>query len=121
MKVIIAGSREIQNYGFVLEAIEEAGFPLTEVVSGTANGIDRLGERYANENHIPIAYYPADWDKYGKSAGYRRNIEMANYAEGLIAVWNRKSKGTASMIELARDRRLKTYVFCPGNQYRIFK
>ena len=55
---------------------------------------------------------PAEWDKYGKSAGYRRNQDMANVAEALIAirVGGEASKGTTHMINIAKAKNLQIYV-----------
>lgn len=111
MRTIIAGSRSITKYSVVRQAIIDSEFEITEVVSGTARGVDKLGERYAKVSGIPIKQFPADWNNYGKSAGYRRNNEMAKYADALIAVWDGESKGTASMIELAEKWGLKVFVY----------
>lgn len=99
MKVIIAGSRDIEDPDFVYQAVEKSGYNVTEVVSGKARGVDFLGELWANVNHVPIKGFPADWDTYGKSAGPIRNRQMAEYADVLIAVWDGKSKGTKDMIK----------------------
>ena len=87
MKTIIAGSRGITDIKLVGKAVKESGFAITEVVSGTARGVDQLGEQWARNNHVPIRRFPAKWDTFGKSAGYRRNEEMADYADSLIALW----------------------------------
>jgi len=71
------------------------------VVSGTARGADKWGERYARRFNYIITKFPADWNKYGKSAGYIRNKQMAEYADHLIAFWDGESKGTKHMINLA--------------------
>ena len=76
------------------------------IVSGTAKGADKLGELYGKQNDYPIKKFPADWDAFGKSAGYRRNVEMAEYADMLIAFWDGKSKGTEHMINIAKERNL---------------
>ena len=99
MKVIIAGSREITNYEFVSHIIKQSGYTITEVVSGTANGVDRLGEQWARDNNIPYKRFPANWDHYGKAAGPIRNREMAEYADAAIVVWNGSSSGTKNMIQ----------------------
>src|SRR6187401_1706565 len=91
MKTIIAGSRDIKLYSIVEKAIQQSGFEITTVISGKANGVDKLGEEYAKKNNLPIMKFPANWDLYGKSAGYIRNDEMAKNAEALIAVWDGKS------------------------------
>ncbi len=110
MKVIIAGSRKYTDPLGLLAAIELSGFTITEVISGGARGVDRLGEYYAEENNIPLKIFRADWDGLGKGAGHIRNGEMANYGEGLIAVWDGKSKGTKSMISKAERKGLYVYI-----------
>jgi len=99
MKVIIAGSRSVTDYDSMLYAINGCKYVITEVVSGAARGVDKLGERYAKENNIPVTSFPADWDTYGRSAGYKRNLKMAEYADALIAIWDGKSKGTKHVID----------------------
>ena len=54
--------------------------------------------------------FPADWDKYGKAAGYKRNGEMARNADALIAFWDGKSRGTKHMIDLAKKYDLQARV-----------
>lgn len=109
MKTIIAGSRNIYQYLLIVEAIKESGFQITEVVSGCAKGVDELGERWARENSVPLKFFPAQWTEHGRAAGPRRNQQMAEYAEALVAVTN-GSKGTADMIAKARARGLKVFV-----------
>jgi hypothetical protein len=108
-KVIIAGSRKFNNYELLCHTCNMEFNLQTEIeiVSGTAYGADKLGERYAIEKGYPIKKFPADWDKYGKSAGYKRNEEMAKYADSLIVFWDGKSKGTKHMIDLANRYGLK--------------
>jgi len=120
MRVIIAGSRSINNIALVELACYRAiqkwrrdgiSSYITEVVCGEAKGVDLLGKILAAKANIPIKSFPADWEKYGKRAGYIRNEEMANYAEALIAVWDGKSSGTKMMIDIARKKGLKVFVF----------
>jgi len=87
------------------------GIPeITEVVSGTARGVDMLGERYARDNGIPIHPFPAKWEN-GMSAGYVRNEEMAIYADALISVWDGVSRGSKHMIKVAQQHNLVIYVY----------
>lgn len=114
MKTIIAGSRDIVQMKYVEAAILNAsltGFDISEIVSGTARGVDRLGENYGKRNNIPIKRFPADWNKYGKKAGYIRNEVMALYADALISVWDGKSSGSKDMIERAEKHGLKLFVY----------
>ena len=109
MKVIIAGSRNFDDYKILKEFCDKvlANQTHIEIVSGTAEGADLLGEKYASEKGYTVKRFPADWEKHGKSAGPIRNEEMAKYADGLIAFWNGKSKGTKNMINLAKKYKLK--------------
>lgn len=110
MKTIIAGSRTITDYDLVVQAVKESGFTITEVVCGLAKGPDTLGEQYAIENNIPIAYFPADWSGNGRAAGPIRNEQMGNYSQALICVWDGKSRGSKHMIDYAKKKNLLVYV-----------
>lgn len=110
MKTIIAGSRTIKDKKILEEAIAASGFEITRVITGMAKGVDSLGKIWGNENAIPVSEYPANWGKYGKRAGYLRNLDMAKQANALIAVWDGESKGTAHMINIAKKQGLKIYV-----------
>jgi len=107
MKTIIAGSRTIEDYELLSKIIKESNFKIDLIVSGGAKGVDELGERYAREHAIPLKLFPADWDKYGKSAGMIRNQQMVDYADSLIAIWDGKSKGTAHTINQAKKKGLQ--------------
>ena len=116
MITIIAGSREGVCYQELLDAIMHIK-PLwtpTTVISGGASGADTFGEWWAKENDVPLIRKPADWDRYGKSAGYKRNEEMAEEAEALLALWDGESRGTGHMIDIAKRKGLLYYVYlCP--------
>lgn len=111
MKTIIAGSRGATQYKFIELATQLCYFDVTSVVSGTCRGGDKLGERYATTNNLPLELYPADWKQYGKAAGMIRNAEMAENAEALIAIWDGFSKGTLNMIEIARRKKFPILVY----------
>lgn len=110
MVTIIAGCRDCTDSKILDAALLQCGWMPSKVVSGCAKGADTLGELWAKSQGVPIKRFPADWDKNGKAAGPLRNIEMACYAETLIALWDGKSKGTAHMIAEATKRKLKVYV-----------
>lgn len=109
MKTIIAGSREITDYDQVKQAVEDCGWNITSVVSGTANGVDLLGEEWATINGIVVERFPANWS-LGKSAGHIRNLKMAKCSEALIAVWDGKSQGTKNMILTALQKDLQIHI-----------
>lgn len=110
MKVIIAGGRTITDYSLVLSALAESQFIPTEIVSGMAPGVDTLAIQYAQENNLTLKEFHANWKEFGKSAGPRRNRQMADYADALIAIWDGESRGTKNMIEEATKRGLRVFV-----------
>lgn len=101
MKLIIAGSRHLNVSIRELEDIlkEKRIYisSVSEIVCGKAPGIDSDGEKFAKFHGIKVISFPADWDKYGKSAGPRRNLQMAEYSDALLLIWNGKSLGSANM------------------------
>jgi len=118
MKTIIAGSRDITDYREVLRAVAEAhdimAITPTEIVSGGARGVDRMGERWAEEHEIPVTKFIPDWSgPHGKGAGMVRNAEMAVYADAAIILWDGTSRGTFNMISNAQKAGLLLYVKTP--------
>jgi len=111
MKVIIAGSRSIRNVYAVDEAMFRSGFHITEVVSGHAGGVDQVGELLAERDDLATMIFPANWDKYGRSAGIRRNAEMADYADAAVVVWDGESRGSKNMIEQMEKRDKPVFVW----------
>lgn len=114
-KVIIAGTRAFEDYDLLCRKCDEtlqakALSHTIVIVSGTARGADRLGERYASERGFAVERHPADWTTYGKAAGFRRNAEMATVADALICFWDGQSRGTWNIIDLARRKGLETIV-----------
>lgn len=128
MRVIIAGGRDFNDFKLLKSNINKIFKQLSdeklisiyvnesniEIICGKARGADTLGEQFAKEYKLSIKYFPADWNTYGKSAGYRRNAEMANYAKEdngvLIAFWDGKSKGTKHMIDLAKSNNIRVFI-----------
>jgi len=82
----------------------------TVVLSGSARGADHIGELWAEAHNVYTEKYPAKWDLYGKSAGYKRNTIMASNAEALIALWDGHSPGTKHMIDIAHRHDLLVYI-----------
>ena len=109
MNIIIAGSRDFTDYETLCKIIKAAKLPIiSSVICGVAKGADLLGKRFAEENNIPIKEFPADWDTFGKSAGYRRNVDMANYADACFLFWDGESKGTEHMYRTSAQKGLLT-------------
>lgn len=115
-KVIIAGTRSFDDYSLLCSFCDKCLSRKGQthdivIVSGTARGADRLGERYAYDRGYEIKMFPADWQNNGKAAGIIRNTDMANYADALIAFWNGQSKGTLNMIETAKRKGLSVRIY----------
>lgn len=110
-KIIIAGSRGFSNYKLLREKCNEY---LREkrkeyniiIISGGARGADTLGEKYAQDEGFSLEVFLANWNKFGKSAGFRRNEQMGEVADALIAFWDGKSHGTKHMIEIMENKKL---------------
>lgn len=113
MRCIVAGSRAGFTRAQVRAAIHASGWEgtITSVLEGGAPGVDRLGREWATESCLPVLTVPADWVQHGKAAGPRRNAKMAELADALIAVWDGRSRGTKDMIDRARARGLKVFVW----------
>lgn len=113
MNVIIAGSRDLGTYLQVDDAcaqFEEQVGRIERVVSGTARGVDQMGEEWARKNGRGVTRFPANWDRFGKRAGYLRNEDMAKHADGLVAIWDGESRGTRHMIHTMKDAGLPVVV-----------
>lgn len=111
MRTIIAGSRTILRMSIVESVMKKAPIRPTVVLCGEAVGVDKLGAVWARKNGIPVESFPADWKKYGRSAGLMRNAQMAEQAEALIAIWDGKSRGAEHMINTAAKRNLPTFIY----------
>jgi hypothetical protein len=113
MKTIIAGSRTITDPFILIDALDKCWWEPTVVVCGMAKGADMLGWQWAKDCGIQIVEFPALWriaDTYDNFAGLKRNIEMAKYADALIALWDGHSHGTAHMINTAKKHKLITHI-----------
>jgi len=129
MKLIIAGSRSINDYDLIDKAISfhhiNVG-DITEVISGCAKGIDSLAIKWAENHKIKVKQFPADWknikakgavvkeNQYGKYnvlAGLTRNKQMGDYATHLLAIWDGESRGVKNMIEYMEELNKEFWVY----------
>jgi hypothetical protein len=118
MKIVVAGSRNFDDYqrlkSVLNELIGDTQKENIEIVSGTANGADKLGEKYASETGLKVVRFPANWDLYGRRAGYLRNVEMAKYGTHCVCFWDGVSKGTSHMINIAKNEGLELKIVMYG-------
>jgi predicted Rossmann fold nucleotide-binding protein DprA/Smf involved in DNA uptake len=111
MKVVVAGGRTYTNTGMVFICLEKIVQKGDVIISGHAKGVDMMGELYAQKNNLACEIYPAEWDKYGRSAGPRRNEQMAQIADKVVVFWDFKSRGTKNMVEMAKKYKKELFIF----------
>jgi len=111
LKVVVAGGRTYTNTGMVFICLEKIVQKDDVIISGHAKGVDMMGELYAQKNNLACEIYPAEWDKYGRSAGPRRNEQMAQVADKVVVFWDFKSRGTKNMIDMAKKYKKELFIF----------
>lgn len=111
-RVLVAGSRSYKDYlgfkDYLLRFLPKDKKPI--IVTGMAPGPDRFAYEFAKVNKLDYMPIKADWDEYGKSAGYRRNAVMAKLCDEAIIFWDGKSKGTKNMMDLCKEKRITTKI-----------
>jgi predicted Rossmann fold nucleotide-binding protein DprA/Smf involved in DNA uptake len=111
MKIVVAGSRKFSSKKKIYEIINSSGFDITEVVSGGSYGVDKIGELWALDHNISMKSFADQCKEYKnlQEAAFKRNELMADYADGLIAIWKNQSVGTGHMIKCMK--KLKKPIF----------
>ena len=94
MKLAIIGSRRLSITNI------DSYIPknVSEIVSGGAKGIDTIAVSYARQNNIPFTEFLPEYSKYGRIAPLKRNAQIAEYLDSVLAFWDGKSKGTKHTI-----------------------
>lgn len=118
MRVLVCGSRDFNEHGFLTSVLENMAFGHHEddmLIEGEAPGADTLAREWAERRDILVNKFPALWEKYGKRAGYVRNAEMLDKGKPdiVVAFVNKplaESRGTAMMVKLAREAGVETLV-----------
>lgn len=109
MRLIVAGSRSFNDFELLSREVYETldAFALqghtVSIVSGGARGADALGELWAKKFGVPVHRFPADWNRYGRRAGYLRNMEMAEFATDALIFWDGVSPGSRHMIAICAE------------------
>lgn len=112
VKMAVIGTRGFSDYEYMKEILE--WYDIKKIISGGAKGADRLAEQYASEKNIPIQIFEPQWDKFGKSAGYKRNIQIVDAADEIVAFWDQKSKGTGHSVKIAEEQGKPVYIYWPS-------
>jgi YspA, cpYpsA-related SLOG family len=98
MKLIVAGSRTFRDYALLASVLGPQRHRITELLHGGARGADHLAFRWAVRHHVRSRCFAADWERFGRSAGLRRNHQMAQEGDVLVCFWDGVSKGSAHII-----------------------
>ena len=106
MKVGVIGSR-----GLTVDNLEQY-LPenTTEIVSGGAKGIDTCARKYAISHGIKLTEFLPEYSRYGRGVPLKRNLKIIEYADVVIAFWDRQSKGTKNVIENCKKLNVKVDV-----------
>ena len=133
MIVLVCGSRTFKDRELMWSKLDwyqrHEQWYFTLLIHGDAKGADRMAQAWAHNRGIAERAYPAEWDLYGKRAGYIRNQQMlkqghpnmvlafVSAAEGQATVTAlAESKGTANMVALARDAGVEGFVIASRMQ-----
>ena len=95
MKIAVVGSRGIKSVDLEKYLPKECD----EIVSGGAKGVDQCAAEYARRKQIKLTEFFPQYEKYGRAAPIRRNDQIVEYADQVIAFWDGVSKGTLSVIK----------------------
>ncbi len=119
MTLAIIGGRDYNDYPRLQQVIETyftketngfKQFTFDTIVSGAASGADRLGATFAKEHNIKLIEYPADWQRWGRSAGFIRNEDIIKAADCVLCMWDGQSKGSANSLSIAKRLKKDTIV-----------
>ena len=100
MKLLIAGSRSIQQFDLSRYIVRDTEL----IISGGAKGIDCIAEKYADEHNISKLILRPQCEKYGKVAPLKRNEAMVDIADKVLVVWDGVSRGAKYTAEYAKKK-----------------
>ena len=102
MKIGVVGSRTFDDYKLLTDTLEALVDNIEVIVSGGANGADKLAAKYAQNKNINLIEFLPQWQLHGRSAGIIRNRSIVQESDMILAFWDGLSKGTANTISRAR-------------------
>lgn len=131
--VMVCGSRtitdvkwvetQIVNYLKEVYADQEKRFGQGDmdfiIIQGLARGVDMIAKEWADKHNLGTWDFPAEWDKYGRSAGFRRNVEMVDRCDYCLILWDGQSKGTKHDIDLCISKNKPYKVVIYNNTRKI--
>jgi len=112
-RLAVVGSRDFDDFETFVLILDNLSrvLQIDAIISGGAKGVDSMAEHYAEVNGIPLQIFPAEWDKFGKSAGYKRNKTIWDNADMYLCIWDGSSKGTKHSIDMNKTSEKKMIIF----------
>ena len=112
VKIAIVGSRTFNDYEFLKSAVLEVLRieDISLIISGVADGVDTLAQKFAKEFGIPLLVFYPKWKKFGNSAGMKRNQYIIQYSDLVFAIRINMSKGTSNSIQHAIEKNIPIIV-----------
>jgi hypothetical protein len=101
-RVLVCGGRDFTNINLLYDTLDKFLGPIDLLISGGACGADSLAEMWADERHVLVERYEADWSAHGKSAGPIRNQRMLHEGKPDVVLAFPGGRGTADMVDRAR-------------------
>lgn len=111
IKLAVVGSRTFDEYNFLESTLD--WFDISRIISGGAKGADALAAKYAANRNISLKEIKPNWNLYGKSAGYKRNVLIVDDCDELVAFWDGISRGTKHSIDIITDQSKPVHIFEP--------
>jgi hypothetical protein len=104
MRVLVCGGRhyaDLHTLFATLDTLHES-FGITRIINGSASGADDLSTKWAQEKLVAFQLYPAEWKKYGRSAGMIRNAFMFRDSDPDMVVAFPGGNGTENMVNVVK-------------------
>lgn len=101
MRVLVCGGRDFKDFDRVVVVLDNLDPPATLIIHGGAPGADQCAGAWAERRGIPTLRFPAEWEKYGRRAGPRRNQRMLDEGKPDLVVAFPGGRGTADMLARA--------------------
>ena len=96
----VIGSRDFANKKLMNAVLSEYLPDMKMVISGGANGADKMSVEWARKNSVETLVFLPDHNKF-KQAFHHRNRLIVEASEMVIAFWNGHSTGTKYTVDYA--------------------
>jgi len=111
LRVLVCGGRnynDITTLNAVLDKVN-TDLGIAYIIEGGARGADRLAGSWAIRNEVGLEQYPANWNRYGKRAGYLRNVQMAEEGKPDMIITFPGGIGTQMMRDIGKKKHIPVY------------